>query len=218
MAEKGTGRPRAYLLADGSRVPSVTTVLNRWKESGGLLQWAFQRGKSGAESLYEDRAPLDIGTLVHSCVEADIHGAPHPVIPPEYEERVISAYSAWRDWWNGTPFEIVATEVPLVSERHRFAGTIDAVMKTPNGLAIGDWKTSAAVYADYLLQLAAYKILWDEARPDDPITGGYHLMRFSKQHGDFEHRYFPEAADAERQFLLLLEAYRLDRELKKRVK
>ena len=45
---RGSGRPKEYLLPDGTRVSGVTTILGRFKESGGLLQWAFQVGKSGA--------------------------------------------------------------------------------------------------------------------------------------------------------------------------
>ena len=44
-----------YRLKDGTRVPGTTTILGRWKESGGLLQWAFKQGESGARTLYEER-------------------------------------------------------------------------------------------------------------------------------------------------------------------
>jgi hypothetical protein len=215
--EQGSGRPSRYLTAGGKRVPSVTTILSRYKESGGLLHWAFQRGKDGAENLY-DKTATDIGTLVHSLVEADIHGQPHPEIPPEYEAKVISGYSAWRDWWAGTKYEVIATEVPLVSEIHQFAGALDAVIKTPQGLMLADWKSSNAVYSDYLLQLAAYSILWDECRPEQPLQPGAHLMRFSKEHGDFEHRFFGDLTVEKELFLLLRKAYELDKSVAKRAK
>lgn len=219
-AIKGKGRPTEYKLADGTRVSGVTTILGRFKESGGLLQWAFQTGKSGAAKLYDSRdEAATAGKLVHDWVESDILGLPAPEIPDEFRQRCDSAYGAWSEWFHGSRFEIVATEVPIVSELHRFGGTIDAIAKDRHGrLCLLDWKTSNAVYSDYALQLAAYALLWNEANPGQPITGGFHLARFAKEHGDFEHRWWPELNEAEDMFLLLVKAYDLDKKLRKRIK
>lgn len=73
-----------------------------------------------------------------------------------------------------------------------------------------------AVYGDYLMQLAAYRVLWEEVHPDQPLTGGFHLCRFSKDHGDFAHHYFRELDGAWEMFRHLRAAYDYDRELKKR--
>ncbi len=217
--ERGSGRPDKYLLKDGTPVTGVTSVLGRFKESGGLLQWAFKIGKSGARSLYEKRdEAADVGTLIHHMVEADIHGTEPPEIPECHAERCASGFAAWRYWRDGRALEIVATEIPFISEKHRFGGTIDAIGRDRNGLCLLDWKSSNAVYADYALQLAAYRVLWEENRPDQPITGGFHLARFSKTHGDMEHRYWPELKEAEEMFLLLVRAYELDKKLTERIK
>jgi len=82
---------------------------------------------------------------------------------------------------------------------------------------MGDWKTSNAIYPDHIIQLAAYKVLWEENHPDQPITGGFHLCRFSKEHGDFAHHFWSELDDAWEQFLLFRQAYDIDKKLKKRV-
>lgn len=108
--------------------------------------------------------------------------------------------------------------MPLVSRLHKFGGTLDAIL-VQGKLALGDWKSSRAVYADMLLQLAAYKILWEENFPDRPILGGFHLLRFSKQeHEDdpvhFSHHFWSQLNLAEQQFLLLLEAFKLDKRVK----
>lgn len=221
MTTRGTGRPEKYILADGTQVRGVTTIIGRFKDSGALLHWAFQQGKSGAASLYEKRdEAADAGSLVHACVEADIHNQPHPDIPEAMRERVTSAHSAWREWFDGSKMEIVATEVPLVSEQFRYGGTIDAIARDGKGrLCLLDWKSSAGIYTDYALQLAAYRQLWNENRHDQQITdGGYHICRFSKQHGDFEHRYFPELIEAWEMFRLLVPAYALDKQLKERIR
>ena len=41
MVAKSTGRPKAgYKNAAGEKVPGVTTVIGRFKDSGALLHWA----------------------------------------------------------------------------------------------------------------------------------------------------------------------------------
>jgi hypothetical protein len=214
---KGSGRPGAYRTKDGTRVPGVTTLLGRFKDSGPLLQWAFKQGQSGASSLYEKRdEAAEVGSVVHDMVECDIHGREFPAIQPAMADRVNSAFSAWRKWRGANQLDIVATETPFVSEVHRFGGTLDAVARDSDGrLVLLDWKTSNGIYTDYLLQLAAYAILWDEFN-EEKIGGGFHLVRFSKEHGDMEHRYWPDLAEAAQMFLLLRSAYDLDTRLKKR--
>ena len=90
-------------------------------------------------------------------------------------------------------------------------------MEIGGKLAIVDIKTSNAIYRDYLLQVAAYKQLWEENNQDKPITGGFHILRFSKENGDFSHHFFPKLSEAWEMFLHLRMAYDLDNELKKRV-
>lgn len=218
--KRGTGRPAKYTLRDGTAVRSVTTILGRFKESGALLQWAFKIGQSGASSLYEKRdEAAEVGTLAHDWIQASIHGEPLPEIPADKIDRVESALAAYREWIEGARMEIIATEVPLVSERYRFGGTIDAVARDNKGrVCLLDWKTSNGVYSDYALQLAAYRQLWDENNPDQAITGGYHLCRFAKEHGDFEHRYWPDLVEAWEMFKLLVPAYELDKQLRERIK
>ena len=63
-------------------------------------------------------------------------------------------------WASGTHLTVVESERALVSERYRFGGRLDAML-VDDDLSLGDWKSANAVYADYLLQLAAYGIsLW----------------------------------------------------------
>jgi hypothetical protein len=215
---------QGYRLKDGTRVPGVTTILGRWKESGGLLQWAFKQGQSGARSLYEERdKAADIGTLAHAMVENRLTGIdPECALvgaPEEFKPKAKTAYRSFDTWAANLRADLilVSAEQPLVSEAHRFGGTPDFVIRLPDGrLALGDVKTSNGIYRDMLLQVAAYKIVWDETHPDDPITGGFHIARFAKEFPDFEHRYFEDLTEAGELFLLLRKAYEMDLTLKKR--
>lgn len=221
--------PKAgYRLKDGTRVPSVTTITGRFKESGGLLYWAFEQGASGlVRSLDDAKQPAaDIGTAVHEAVELHTMGKRDDECRAVFETRFpfdtekqakcISGYEAYLAWAKNFKVQIVEREVQLVSEKHRYGGTPDAIGMIGGELVLLDWKTSNAIYSDYLIQLAAYARLWDEHHPDRPITGGHHLLRFSKEHGDFHHAYYPKLDEGWRQFLLFREAFEIDKQLKKR--
>lgn len=216
---RGGGRPsKGYYAADGGRVPSVTTITGRFKDSGGLLYWANNAGLQG-KTLNEARdGATDVGSFVHSLIESEINWTEPPDVPSDYEERVQSAFSAWQSWFEATRQEIVATELPLVSEKHRFGGTLDCVIRDKKGrLALADWKTSGQVHGDYLTQMAAYGLLWNETR-EEPLAGGFHLVRISKTEGDLEHRHFPQLDEAADLFLILRAAYDLDKRVKARAK
>ncbi len=215
--------PKAgYRLASGERIPGTTTVIGRFKDAGGLLFWAFQQGKEGKATLYEESGKAaDIGTAAHRMVELhNLGGSPESVLDafPGDRDKVLSAYTAYLDWERMTKVKIISgyQEVQLVSETHKFGGTPDAIGEIEGKLVLLDWKTSNGVYVDHLIQLAAYRQLWNECRPDTPLTGGSHLLRFSKEHGDFAHHHFPDLSDAWRQFVLFREAYDIDKQLKKR--
>lgn len=219
--------PKAgYFLKDGTKVPGTTTVIGRFKESGGLLQWAFKQGQSGKKHLYEEaEKAADVGTAAHAMVEARIGGASEvecgelaaKMLPDALMRQwAISSFVAYEAWAKNFGVQIIEQELGLVSEQYKYGGTLDAIGLIGNQLALLDWKTSNSVYSDYLVQLAAYRNLWEENNPDRPITGGFHLLRFAKEHGDFAHHYFPNLNNAWRQFVLFREAYEIDKELKKR--
>jgi hypothetical protein len=210
-------------------VPGVTTIIGRFKDSGGLMYWAFEQGKASErgeiDRLYDKRdEAAEAGTLAHSLVEGHIAGTlPEPLpashliaYPEDVALQAMQGFENYLRWEATTKMQIVEQEIPLVSAKYKFGGTPDAIM-VGEELALGDWKTSNKIYPDMLIQLAAYKVLWEENFPDRPITGGFHLCRFSKEHADFAHHYWAELDDAWEQFKLFREAYEIDKRLRKRV-
>jgi len=211
-----------YFNEAGKKVPGTTGIIGRFKDSGALIYWAYNRGKEGLE-LYESRdKAAELGTIAHEMVEAYIGGTgTWTPVPKDITEKdryqLESAIDAFEEWFLGNKFEIVEQEIQLVSETYQFGGTPDAIARDGKGrLVLLDWKTSDSVYSDHLVQLGAYRLLWNETHPDNQLTGGSHLCRFAKTNGDFAHHFFPDLADAERQFVLFREAYDLDKLLKKR--
>jgi hypothetical protein len=72
--------PVIYRDHRGNRLPSVTTIIGRFKESGGLLYWANQQGLEG-KTLDQARAEVTTpGTLAHKAVEDHINGRPETAL------------------------------------------------------------------------------------------------------------------------------------------
>lgn len=207
-----------YYSKDGQRVPSVTTVIGRFKEAGGLMHWAWQCGKDGKDYREERDNAASAGTMAHAAVEAWIHGQPISFDgDPGVVEKARKAFDAFLEWADQTKLRVTHTEQALVSEKYRFGGTFDAIL-LGNRRAMGDWKSSNGVYGEYLIQVAAYGKLWEEHFPDEPIDGGFHLLRFDKTHGDFTHKWWGELDKAWDAFLHLRALYDIDKELRQRAK
>lgn len=208
-----------YFLKDGTKVPSVTTILGRFKESGALMWWAWDMGMKGKDYRKERDAAANAGTFAHALVDEWVTGI--PVNREAFDAETIvkgeMAFNGFKEWASQTNLKVTHSELPLISERYRFGGTLDCMLVNDKR-SLGDWKSSNAIYHDYLMQLAAYGILWEENYPDQPIEGGYHIMRFSKDDGDFEHRWFGDLSDAKEMFIHLRAAYELDGKLRKRVR
>lgn len=223
MATKsGGGRPQAYRLVDGTKVPGTTTIVNRFKEAGGLIHWAWTMGMEGIDYRQKRDAAADAGHLGHALIDAEIHGRPEPDLTEEVPENVklaLKAREAFRTWRAQVKLEIIATEVPLVSEAHKFGGTFDALARINGKLRLLDWKTSNGVYGDYIAQVAAYRELVREHASkfgDEPIDGA-ELLRFGKEFADFHDHYYPsEVLDhGWRFFQLCREAFDIDKIIKK---
>ena len=176
-----------YADKSGAKVPGVTTVLGSslgWKTPG-LMHWAWKIGSEGKDYREERNKAADAGTLAHACAEAIITGQPLPEIPEEHREKVEGAVSAFRAWREASRLELVASEVPLVSEEHKYGGCIDSIGTLGVGAALIDFKSAKDLYPDVVVQVAAYAHLWNEAHPDLPITS-WHVLRWSPE-GAFAH-------------------------------
>jgi hypothetical protein len=207
-----------YYLKSGERVPSVTMVIGRFKEAGGLIHWAWKLGKEGKDYREVRDQAADAGTMAHAAMEAWIRDKPFEFEgPAEITDKAKVSFGAFLKWAEQTRLTVTHSEMPLVSETYKFGGTFDAIL-AHNTRAIGDWKCSGSLYTEYLIQVAAYGKLWEENFPGEPIEGGFHLLRFDKIHGDFTHRWWGELSDAWRAFRHLLALYQIEKELKERIK
>lgn len=227
--------PKAgYRHEDGKRLPSVTTIIGRFKDSGALIKWAYRQGRehehaalTGGEDpgdLYAvTKKAADAGSVAHDLIEQHVlTGEYQGELPPHWADihanTAALAWNAYRqfvEWLNNTKIVVDSTEENLVSQEHRFGGTFDALGRDAQGrIVLIDWKTSNAVYGDYLVQLAAYGQLIKENKGID--VQGYHLLRVRKETADFSHHYWEDLSDAWRAFVLMRELYDITYQLGKR--
>lgn len=216
----------------GERFPGTTTIIGRWKDSGGLLHWAFKQGQSGAASLYENaNKAADIGTACHSMIEAHInHSDAWEALalidlPDEGKDKAKNAFGMYLQWERQSGIKMLSKwqEIQLVSPAYKFGGTPDAIGEIDGQVVLIDWKTSNGIYGDYLIQLAAYQHLINEGVRMDTgeslgikVGNGAYLCRFSKDFPDFEARYFGDLSAEWLQFTRFREAYEADKLIKKR--
>lgn len=187
-----------YTIDENGRkvtVPSVTTVLKYSGDKGGLMNWYFQQGKEAARlELEENHPPIssvwnlpkgaaEIGTVAHAMIEADLAGVEFARGP--YSDEVLAgaemAFSSWQRFKSKRSWTPIGTEVALSSVEHRYGGTMDCV-SLDEERAITDWKTGKGIYAEHVMQIAAYLHLWRENRPDEPIDS-VAILRLSKTDG-----------------------------------
>lgn len=212
-----------YRLKDKTRVPGASTISKMIEESGGLLHWAWQLGLDGKDLNESREGAASPGSLAHAMVQAVFHRTdPQRVLdgqPEEFAKPAALAFTAFSEWFGQTKLEPTASEVSLVSERHRFGGTLDAILTDPTDgvMVLADWKTGS-IYPAHLLQVAGYRELWNEHHEASPIERVI-LVRFSKEDGGFSHRQIPPdtVAYAFEAFLHAKALYEARSFLKKRV-
>lgn len=206
--------PKFGYYIEGVRIPSVTTVLSKFKDSQDLIAWAWRCGRDGKDYNEERDRAAKVGTAAHSHIEFALAGQPIPDnlmadVHADDIQQARNSIAAWDEWRKSVPsLTIEATEVNLVSKTHRFGGTFDAVGLIEGERYVLDWKTSAKVYKDHLIQAAAYCILWNENNQSIPVSR-FVVVRLDKKTGKFhlrEEHFIEKYCDA---FLALRKAYDL---------
>lgn len=188
---------KKYRNAEGKIVPGVTTVnKNLGWGSRGLMYWANTMGLAG-KNMEEAREEVTaVGNYAHLAVEAAIKGQPFDLdaIDMTSDERKLVGHCllGWERWREQSRFEMLASEIEMVSEDHQYGGCCD-VVAVHNRRAMLDLKTGAAIYSENLIQIRAYGELWNENNPDEPIEE-YHLLRVGKEDASFHHHSWPAMA------------------------
>ena len=163
-------------------LPSVTKILGVIDKSEALTWWAFTRTVEAMVQMNNDGVffstadeaimylaeqkvrPIDLrdqaaerGTNVHEALS--LYAEDNPPAFHTLAESERAYHKSLAGWIIETRPRFFATEVPVVSLAHRYAGTFDYLRHCDcgcGGLVLGDAKTSKAIYDSAHLQVAAY--------------------------------------------------------------
>lgn len=153
-----------YKMADGTRVPGVTTIVGM-KAKPQLIEWANRIGLEGIVVLkyVDDKAA--IGTLAHDMVVCSLSG--QVCCTDDYSKNQISqaenACLSFFEWTKGHKIELIWAERPMVSQDYGFGGTADLFCVVDGKKELIDLKSGSGIYQEHIIQVAGgYKILMEE--------------------------------------------------------
>ena len=214
---KGTTAHQRYRTSDGTIVPGVTTVTGLLNKPA-LVRWANQLGLQGIDSTkYVDKT-AEIGTLAHAMVEEYLGGRPvdYTSYSADVRDQAENSLLSFFEWEKTHPLKAVLLEEQLVSDKHRYGGTIDCYADLDGKRWLIDFKTGKGIYGEYGIQVAAYREL---LREQGYIVDGVRILRIGRDETEgFEDRLLGAAYlnDCFRIFKHLLKVYYLRKKLKMR--
>lgn len=216
MKDKLKGVSKAhtvYKTSDGQRVPGATTITGLLNKPY-LIRWANNLGLEGIDSSkYVDEA-ASTGTLAHALIESNLKGETldTSMFSPVQVDLAENAVLSFFEWKGRHSIEPILCEVPLVSDKKRYGGTVDCYCKLDGKFTLLDFKTSKSIYEDHLLQVGGgYKpLLIEHGYPVEQVR----ILRIGRDETEgFEERTLIETEKYEGIFMRLVEIYNLKREL-----
>lgn len=136
----------------------------------------------------------EIGTQAHALIEWNLRKSLGQVVGPEpqIDAKALWSFMAFQDWQKAADFKPTMIEQVVWSLEHGYAGTMDWFGTVQGVPTLGDQKTGKAIYAEALLQNAAYcHALIEMKQAIPPIQGC--IVRLPKVDTDpeFEVRLIP---------------------------
>lgn len=150
---------RYYTLPDGSRLPSVTTVLGAQKKKA-IMEWRKRVGEEVANQISGKATKR--GTAVHTLCEKFLNNEEVPLQINDSYEMFHSIKPHLRRINN-----IHYQEAALWSKQLGMAGRVDCIGEFDGVLSVIDFKTSkkiktSAEIEDYYWQTTAYALMYEE--------------------------------------------------------
>ena len=204
-----------YYTKDETLVVGVTTVIGL-EAKPFLIGWANNQGLEGIDTKLFLNATARVGTLAHYLVECDLTGNKPDLkeYSKEEHQEALIPFKKFKDWINEQKdFEPIFTEKGMVSEEHKFGGTIDILAKVNGKKTLIDLKTSGRIYDSHKTQLAAYQKLLEE---NGHGVEDSRILRIGRgKRGGFEDIRVNNVDLRWQKFLILLELYNKNKEIKK---
>jgi len=166
---------RFYFDENGKPVPSVTTILEAYPKDAGYFKFLKDAGND-ADTIRDEAGRR--GSIVHELTERYDRGEEVSLLTgdgwPGYKMLEWSMFERYVDFSTRFEPEHFMVEQNFVSSALGYAGTIDRVMELGGKRYLVDIKTSNAIYDSYWLQLAAYRLLYNEYMADRTESDDYH--------------------------------------------
>lgn len=164
---------RTYLSPDGSRFPSITTVLSILSEDA-IAAWKSRVGEEEANRV--GRIASTRGTQVHEIVEKYLLNEN----TDDYLPHIKQSLENLKPILNNHIGKIFGLETPLYSRHLGVAGRCDCVAEFDGVPSIIDFKTSKRpktheMISNYFAQMSGYAVMWEE-RTGMPITNTVIIM------------------------------------------
>jgi len=174
-----------YKTADGTRVPSVSTILGELAKPA-LIEWAWRLGTQGINYREYRDALADVGTLTHRMILDHLRG--ETADTSEYAADTVTlamnCFASFLAWQSMNKIEPVILETPMVSELFRYGGTADFLGYVNGHLTLLDFKTGKAIYPDHFIQLAGYSAIVSERRPELGNIERYTVLNIPRGEGE----------------------------------
>ena len=150
---------RYYTLEDGTRLPSVTTVLGAQKKEA-IMKWRKRVGEVEANRI--SKQATGRGTNVHTLCERYLNNARLGTIMPD----ALEMFQSLKPLLNRID-NIHYQECALWSKQLGMAGRVDCIGEFDGVLSVIDFKTSKRIKSlgdieDYFWQTAAYSLMYEE--------------------------------------------------------
>jgi genome maintenance exonuclease 1 len=150
---------RYYTLPDGTKLPSVTTVLGAQKKQA-IMEWRKRVGEEEANRV--SKKATSRGTNVHTLCERYLNNDSLGDIMPDAKEMFVSLKPLLNRINN-----IHYQEAALWSTKLEMAGRVDCIGEFDGELSVIDFKTSKRIKSitsieDYFWQTSAYALMYEE--------------------------------------------------------
>lgn len=125
----------------------------------GYLSAIVDRLGSARAHQKQMQKAADIGTAVHQAIHTRLRtemGLETGAFAPDLPEQGKLAFAAFEHWWLGSGLKPIRMEQPVWDTELEYAGTIDLVAESSEGLGVIDFKTSKGIWDEHHLQVASY--------------------------------------------------------------
>jgi len=169
-------------------VPSVTWIAGHYPKGIGFYKWLANHGWDEAEEIKQ--AAGNKGSKVHFAIGALVAGDKiamdakflNPGTGQQEELSVVEweALMSFVDWFGRNRPEVLRSEYAIWNDEYGYAGTVDLKCRMEGAVWAIDFKTSAAIWPAYELQLSAYKHADPEVEKVAILQVGYRLNKKQK--------------------------------------